>query len=177
MNVLLTMCQVLLAGTMLLAATGKTLQMAQFLSALRLSHVPKSLLIPLAICIPLGEFILSFGLILSPSGLLPVSFMIGIGFLVIFTLWMVFVSMRRLHVKCGCFGTASKSVGVESIARNAFLLMVAFMGFFLALSSQSLLPAPSWWLLLTIVPLWMSLSLLQVFWQAKPALMLGASEH
>src|SRR5216684_2738540 len=71
MPYLLLACQLALAVTLLSAATGKLLNTEQFLNALRLSRIPKTLVTPVAVLVPTLEMCLAVGLILSTPKFLP----------------------------------------------------------------------------------------------------------
>lgn len=176
MAYLLLICQLLLATVMLLAATGKMLNGEQFLTALRVGYVPQSLVIVIAVLTPAMEFCLAVGLVLSPPSLLPISLMVCTAVLVLFTGWMLAVSLRGLRVKCGCFGAGGADVGPSTIGRNIALIIISLGGLLLTLSHQSLLPAPSFWMVITVLSCCMSIMLLRALQQGKGALTLSLTQ-
>ncbi|MHB8597329.1 MAG: MauE/DoxX family redox-associated membrane protein [Ktedonobacteraceae bacterium] len=169
---LLLFCQIVLACTLLIAASGKIFQSNQFLAALRLT-LPEPVIIPLAIVVPTIEIGLSIGLILTFPFLLMDTFVAIIVLLVSFTAWMVFVFSQGLHIQCGCFGTSSATIGSRSILRNMLLLLVAIGGFLLSRNVQSILPQPSIWMSMITISCAMGIMLLRSFQQARPALALS----
>lgn len=173
---LLLACQITLAVILLLAATGKILNSEQFLPALRLSGVPKVLVTPIAILTPALEMCLAFGLVLSSPQLLPLTMAATAGLFGIFTVWMVSIYAHGLRVKCGCFGIANSDIGPHSILRNGILITVSLGGFILALNTQSLLPTPSLWLVITILSSGMCLMLLRAFQGGRFALILSMTK-
>lgn len=177
MNYVLLACQLLLAAILLFAAGGKLLQSEQFLSALRLSHIPRRLLLPLAVCVPSAEAGLSIGLVVGPHSLLPWVFIGALVLLGIFTLWMIFIYTQKLRIKCGCFGTASSYIGPRSIVRNVLLLIVSLGGFLISSRVHNLLLEPSLWMLMSTLSIGMCLLLLQAFRRAKPALLISPREE
>lgn len=177
MPYLLLVCQLLLAAILLFAVGSKLLQSEQFLAALRLSHLPRRLLIPLAVCVTSAEVVVSTGLVLSPRWLLPWFFAGALSLLGSFTLWMIFIYAQKLRIKCGCFGTASGYVGLQSIVRNLLLLIVSLGGFLISFRIHNLLLEPSLWMFMSMLSIEMCLLLLQAFWHAKPALLISLSRQ
>ena len=172
MTYLLFVQQILLAAIFLLAASGKLLKSEQFLSALRLSHIPDWLLSPMIIGIPCVELGLSIGLVMSSYPLLSWFFAGTSGLLGIFTLWMIFISLQKLRIKCGCFGTASSQIGLHSIVRNILLLSVSLWGLFISSRMHHVFLEPSLWMFMLMLSLGICFVLLQAFWSAKPVLLL-----
>lgn len=177
MTYMLLACQLLLAAILLFAVGGKLLQSEQFLSALRLSHIPRWLLLPLAVCVPSAEAGLSIGLVVVPHSLLSWVFVGALALLGIFTLWMIFIYTQKLRIKCGCFGTASGYIGLRSIVRNMLLLIISLGGFLISSRIHNLLLEPSLWMLMSTLSVGMCLLLLQAFWRAKSALLLSPMEE
>ena len=165
-----------LAVVMLLAASGKALQPEQFVAALRLSHIPSVLVIPLAVLVPIIELGLSIGLVLSPPTLLPALLATTLGLLFTFTVWMISVHVRQLHVKCGCFGTASDAVDLRSITRNILLLILAFGALVISLKIHSSLLTPSLWLVIIVLSLALCLIHLLAFQRGRASLILSKAE-
>lgn len=169
---LLLFCQIVLAFTLLIAASGKIFQSNQFLAALRLT-LPEPVVIPLSIVVPVLEIGLSIGLLLTLPLLLMDTFVAIIVLLVGFTAWMSFVFAQGLHIQCGCFGTSSTTIGPRSIFRNILLLLVAVGGFIISRNVQSILPQPSIWMTMITILCAMGIMLLRSFQQARPALALS----
>lgn len=144
MPVVLLLIQVVLAATFVAAAAAKGLRADEFVAALRLSHLPEWTIRPLALLVPALEVALAFWLVLAaPTGLVA-PFVASAGLLAVFTGWMVWVSGRRLRVRCGCFGGDGGEVGPRTLGRNAALLALALVGLLLATREASPLPGPSW---------------------------------
>lgn len=110
----LLICQLALATVLLVAATGKLINSEQLAAALRLSHVPNTLIAPLVVFLPILEMGLAFGLVFNTPSLLPVFLVLTASLLSIFTIWMLIVSLRGLHLRCGCFGPGRSSAGRPS---------------------------------------------------------------
>ncbi len=145
MPYLLLGCQIVLAAILLIAAVGKVRYTQQLVMALQVSAVPQFFVFPLAMIIILLEAELALGLVLSVQGMLPFAF--GGTFLLLgaFTGWLISVYRRQLNVECGCFGASRAKVGKGSIVRNTVLIGISTSGFFLALHTPGILPAPSFW--------------------------------
>ncbi|WP_149404722.1 MauE/DoxX family redox-associated membrane protein [Dictyobacter arantiisoli] len=173
---IVALCQVVLAATLLLAANGKLFRSDQFIDALRLSRLPDTLVSLFSVSIPTVEFFLAIALLLSPFSVLSITFGASCILLIIFTFWMVFVSMRNMHIKCGCFGTASDTVGLRSIVRNAILLGCGLLGLALSLKVSSALPEPSLEMAIIVVSLELCLALFQSFHSARSFLLLSKKD-
>lgn len=169
----LLLCQVVLAATLLFAATGKILRSEQFLAALRLSHLPEGLVVPIAMLTPALEMCLAIALLVNTKGSLSFIMAATAGLWAIFTVWMVVVSARGMRLTCGCFGTGRAEVGIRTIVRNALLIGVSLGGLALALHTRALLPAPSLWMGDAVVTLSLCLILLQALWHGRSGMVLS----
>lgn len=135
--------QIVLAGTFVLAAIGKFLRSDEFVAALRLSHFPELLVRSLLIIVPLLELASAGWLLLARPDAVGIAFVAAFGLLTAFTLWMGSVRMRRLSVRCGCFGPNGGEVGTATIGRNLGLLVLAALGWAGSLQAESALPGLS----------------------------------
>lgn len=176
MAYLLLACQFVLAFILLLAATGKFLNIEQFLAALRLSYMPKTLVIPLAVLTPIVEICLAFGLVFSIPVLLPLIMVATSALLVMFTVWMIIVYARGLRLRCGCFGSGESTIGPHAILRNIFFIALLVVGFVLSMRLQSPLSVPSFWMIVAVSSLGMCLMLLRAFQHGKSALVLSLEQ-
>ncbi len=98
------------------------------------------------------------------------TFLASAGLLAAFTIWMGWISSRRLRVRCGCFGGDGGEVGPRTLLRNAVLLVVAAVGWVLAERVASPLPGPSWEAVATAVALALSIALVQALRMVWPNL-------
>jgi hypothetical protein len=176
MMYLLLICQLILAFVLLLAATGKLLNSAQFVAVLRLSHLPKLFVVPIAVGTPLVEAYLALGLLLSTPHSLPLLMLATVIVFSAFTIWMLTVSLRGLRLRCGCFGAGAARIGPRTILRNIFLMAVSVVGLVLSTHVQSPLPLPSFWMTITVCSCGMCLILLRAFQQGKHALILSLAQ-
>jgi hypothetical protein len=176
MNYILLFCQFALAGTMLLAATGKLLSSEQFLAALRLSALPEALVKPLALLTPLAELVLALGLLLAPARYLSIVMLTTVCLLSMFTIWMIVVYARGLRIQCGCFGSGQTRIGLATLLRNGLLLVLAIGGSQLAYITHSPLPAPSLWMVISVSTAALCLMLLAAFQHSKTALILSIAQ-
>jgi len=164
--------QLALAVVLFLAAVGKALRSAEFLAALRLSHLPEGVVAPLAVAVPLAELGLAAALVLAPARALPVALGGTALLLAAFTLWMTWVRLRGLRVTCGCFGPGGSRIGARTIGRNLGLLALAGVGLSLAARTTSPLPGPSLPMLVAVTSLAMCLALFDGLRAAWPQLAL-----
>ncbi|HEU0114871.1 MAG TPA: MauE/DoxX family redox-associated membrane protein [Thermomicrobiales bacterium] len=170
MSLLLMLGQLVLAGVLIVAATGKLLRSDEFVAALRLSRLPEAAVRVAAVGVPAAETALAFWLVLAPSRQLPHAFSATAALLALFTGWMIWVRARRLFVRCGCFGGGGE-VGAATIVRNLILCGLAVGGAALA-AVRSPLPGFSFEALLTAVPIALVVALLQALWTAWPRLVI-----
>lgn len=170
MSWLLLALQLALAAVLFLAAVGKALRTEEFLSALRLSHLPDGWVAPLGVAVPVVELALAAALLLLPERALPAVLGATILLFVAFTVWMGWVRAKHLRVRCGCFGVGGPEVGPRSIARNAGLVALAVAALILAGRTGSPLPGPSLALLVAVTSLAMCLALLEGLRAAWPQL-------
>ena len=152
--------QVVLSVVLLIAAAEKALRSEEFVTALRLSHVPDSLVPVVAITVPVVEVVLALALLLVADGALPVVLILTLILLTVFTAWMAWVRARRLRVHCGCFGTGSAEVGPRTIVRNLVLLAVAIVALVVAAGTDTVLPGPSFPMLVIVTSVTMGIALL-----------------
>lgn len=167
MNYLLLACQLGLALVLILAATGKLVNSEQFRAALRLSHVPSTLISLISVLIPPAELCLAGALVLGTPRILPAIMISTALLLAAFTAWMYFVYSRGMRVRCGCFGTGGSEVGIRTILRNTLLILMALVGVTLALNTRSPLPALSLWWVMAVVSSSMAVMLIDAVVQSK----------
>lgn len=172
MNYLLLAVQITLSVVLLLAATGKALRSEEFAAALRLSRLPAALIAPVSVGVPTLELGLAFALVFSTPRSLLFAMGMTVALLGVFTAWMGWVLTRRLHLRCGCFGTGSAEIGPYSIVRNGLLLLIAIGGLVLASRTPSSLPGPSVPLAITVTALGMGFVLLLAARAGLPGLFL-----
>lgn len=171
MSWLLLASQIFLSALLFIAATGKLLRHEEFAAALRLSHIPSRLVGTVSFVVPVAEFALALALLLIRTPWLQTVYVATACLLAVFTLWMVWVRLRQLRVRCACFGSG-EPVGGRSIARNLLLVAIAAGGAILAGRTSSLLPAPTVWLAATVLSSSVILALLRGLWDGLPGLVL-----
>ena len=160
--------QFFLTTILFLAAGGKLLQSSKFVLALRLSRIPRWLLFPLVVAVPTIEICLSIGLIITNLFFIKAVIIGIIIILSMFTIWMIKVSIRKIHIKCGCFGTVSDEIGIRSILRNILLLVLSLVVLIISFNVHALLLEPSLWKFISMISLELSLLLFQAFWYIRP---------
>jgi hypothetical protein len=90
---------------------------------------------------------------------------------------MGWVRARRLHVRCGCFGSGGGHVGQRTIGRNLLLLALALGGLVLAAQARSPLPGLSVEMAVTVTSLGACLALLLALRTAWPHLILNFEQY
>lgn len=168
--------QIVLAGTFVLAAIGKLLRSDEFVAALRLSHFPEPLVRSLLFIVPLLEIGAAGWLLLAEPDATSYAFAAAFGLLAAFTLWMGWVRMRRLTVRCGCFGPNGGEVGTATIGRNLGLLVGAGLGWAGSLGAESALPGPSPLMAALALALSLVIALLAALRFAWPHLTISADQ-
>jgi uncharacterized membrane protein YphA (DoxX/SURF4 family) len=167
----LVVIQVVTAATFLVSGVSKLLRPEELSAALRLSHVP-SPIARAALSVPLAEIALCLLLVLLTGSTLAVAFGAALALLVAFTGWMVWILIRGLHVRCGCFGSSGSEVGRKTLLRNGLLIAVAAGGLALAWSSDTALPRFSIWTLATTAAVAFAGAVVVALVRAWPALVL-----
>ena len=171
MQYVLGSIQVVTAATFLVSGVSKVLRPDEFASALRLSHVP-SPLAQAATGVPLVEIALSLLLVLLAGTALTVVFGAAVALLLGFTAWMIWILVRGLRVRCGCFGSSGGEVGRKTLLRNAVLIAIAGAGLALAWSSHTALPSFGIWTLATTSAIGLMGAVVVALVRAWPALVL-----
>lgn len=141
--VALALCQLALAVILLTAAISKILSTQDYLTALRLSRVPKVALLPLASLVIVLELTVSVLLLQGNKTLLLAGFAICTATLSLFAIWAVWMYERGMKIRCGCFGDSATTIGPTLIFRNLALVLLAVFGLTLASRVGSPLPQPS----------------------------------
>ena len=173
--------QIVLAAVLLLAATGKLLNPAEFTAALRLSRLPAVLAHRVTAPIVVVEVALALLLLQARGIVLTLALALTSAVIAVFTGWMLWMLNRGLAVPCGCFGDQGTTVGPRSIMRNLSLLSLAVMTMeFSRGVSHTWVPTPLTPTSVTAAVLATSSSLVYVlaiaFWRARPALVLLKSQ-
>jgi hypothetical protein len=163
--------QVVTAATFLVSGVSKALRPDEFASALRLSHLPGPVA-QAAAGVPLAEVALCLLLVLLGGRALAAAFGAAVALLVGFTAWMVWILVRGLRVRCGCFGSSGSEVGRKTLLRNAALIAIAGGGVALAWSSDTALPGFSIWTLATASAIGLTGAVVVAVVRAWPALVL-----
>jgi hypothetical protein len=145
MSYVLLGCQLILTAVLFIASASKLMYTQQLSTALHASAIPKFWVFPLVVLIIILEVELALSLVLSIQGMLPFAFAGTFLLLGAFTVWLISVYLRQLNVECGCFGASRAKVGKGSLIRNALLMGVSVLGFFLALHTSGILPISSFW--------------------------------
>lgn len=170
MSWLLLALQVILSAALLVAATQKILRTEELFAALRLSHLPEPSIAVIGVAVPALELALALALLLAPARWLPLAFGAVALVLGMYIAWMGWVRMRRMRVRCSCFGPGGEYVGPRTIGRNVMLLALALGGLALAGQTPSPLPGPSLAMVVTVTSLAVYLALLLALRNAWPHL-------
>jgi hypothetical protein len=139
-----------LAVVFLAAAAGKALRREEFEAALRLTGAPFVPTRILGFAVPAAEASVALALLLAHGTALVAVMALAAGVLVSFTAWLVWILARRRHVRCGCFGSSGDVVRPRTVARNGAFLALAGAGLALAAVSETRLPGPSFFEIVTV---------------------------
>jgi methylamine utilization protein MauE len=141
----LTAAQVALALTFVLSAAGKAFNSRQFQDGLASSGIRLTFIRPAAAAVVILEAGLALSLVIAPDDLLGVTLAIAAMTLAIFTAWLIWLYRSHSGLACGCFGSATDTIGIRSMARNIALLTLSLGGLVLSSSgTHTLLPQTSW---------------------------------
>lgn len=140
---ILAAVQVGLAGTFIVAATGKALRSDEVRRVLRISRLPETAVPLVARLVPALEVIIAASLLLATGDFLATAFVGALASLAIFSAWMLSIIMRGVSASCACFGGASANISWKSVLRNALFAGFAAGGAALAHNHGSALPDPS----------------------------------
>lgn len=177
MQWLLAALRIVLASTFLVAGIGKLLQVDDFAAALRLSHIPKSVVGPLTWCVPVLEVTISLSLVWGSARSILAGTLAAAALLVFFSLWIAWVFARGISIRCGCFGASQRSLGLRSLARNLALLSLASLAIWLERANTNwLLSHPTVNAAVVVTSIAMAVSLLVAFRRARPAMVVTPSD-
>jgi hypothetical protein len=139
-----------LAAIFVAAAAGKALRREEFEAALRLTAAPAVATRILGLAVPAAEAGVALALLLAHGTALVVVMALAAALLVAFTAWLVWILLRRAHVRCGCFGSSGNVVRPATVARNGAFLALAGAGLALASVGDTVLPGPSFFEVVTV---------------------------
>ena len=171
MQYALLVIQFATAATFLLAAVGKILRPEELAAALRLSHMPAPLA-RAAAAVPGIEIGMCLLLVLLRGTALAIAFAAAAALLAGFTGWMVWILLRGMRVRCGCFGSSDREVGWRAVGRNGLLIALAGAGAALSGVSETALPSFSVWALATTSAIALTGAVLLALVRALPAMVL-----
>lgn len=168
MSLALAALQAVLAGTLFVAAIGKLLRSEEFMAALRLSHLPEGVVSALAVIVPLLEAGFGAWLLLASPTTISFALVATLGLLILFTGWMAWVRVRRLHVRCGCFGPNGGEVDLATISRNLGLIALTGIAWLFSQSAASALAGPSLWMAFIVAAFALAVAMLSALRFAWP---------
>ncbi len=171
---LLLLSQLTLSAILVIATTGKILNLDEFTAALRLSYMPEWVIKPVGLLIPATEVALAFCLVFATPRSLQTAMALTVGLFALFSIWMLWILASRpkhSRLRCGCFGAGTEVIDGRSLLRNVLLLSWAVCGAFFASSVQSPLPLPSTNMFIVTSSAFTALALLVGLWTAWPNLL------
>ena len=141
----LKLLQLVVAGTLLMAAGGKLVAPGELAGALRASKVlPKSAVRLVASLVVGAEIVLAVAVLALEGTALSAAFA-GVAVLAAsFALWGTSVRARGIKLRCGCFGGASKDVTWGTVLRAVALGAMAVAGLLVSPEGEALLPSNAW---------------------------------
>jgi hypothetical protein len=161
---------------LIVASSGKLMQSRDLLGALEATGLPSPLAKASGVALPVVELTIATALVTLRGQLLTWTFATTIILLASFTAWLAYVVLRKLRIRCGCFGASHHLVSPAAIVRNGILLSAAVLGFLLAMRSSSSLPTMSVWLAMLYVNVGLALALLTALDTVRPHLILSESQ-
>lgn len=141
----LTAGQIVLSLTFALSAAGKAFNSRSFEDGLASAGFPLPLISPATAVIVILEASLSFAIVLTHDNVLGFPLMTASLVLALFTAWLIWLYRSHKGQACGCFGSATDTIGIRSLIRNILLIALS-LGALVAWSSGSstMLPSISW---------------------------------
>jgi hypothetical protein len=127
----LTASQIVLGMTFALSAGGKAFNSRPFEDGLAGAGVRLRLIAPATAAVVGLETSLSFAIVLARDEWLGLTLAIASITLAIFTSWLILLYRSHSGLACGCFGSASDTIGVRSLARNILLMSCSVGGLLL----------------------------------------------
>ena len=177
-EVALGVVQTGLAAVLLVAGAAKLLARKEFRALLRLSRLPTVAAAAIALVVPVAELALGLGLLLARRSDLRLFMLATAALFAIFTIWIAAALARGLKLTCSCFGGYGTGSAVTrlTLVRTTSLGVASLIGFLLAGSSVSALPAASFGLVVAFSSCLLALLLLIELARVRPALLLTETE-
>lgn len=145
---LLAFCRVVMGLVFLVSSIGKARDLDLFRQTIRTFHIlPPALSGVGAIAFICGEFAVVAVIVIGGPLLMP-GFLLAAGLLVLFSIALVSVLLRRIRTSCNCFGTSAKAVSPFDVWRNVGFILCALVGGALTWTkdTQENLSLPGWML-------------------------------
>jgi hypothetical protein len=137
--------QLAVATTLLVAAGGKLVVPGELAGALRASRIFPGRAVPgIGVVVIASEILISIAVLSFQADALSASFGAAAALCSGFVLWGGSVKVRRITLRCACFGGTSTKVTWWTIARAAGLGGLAVMGLFAAIEGVALLEGSAW---------------------------------
>ena len=144
---MLTFCRVVVGLVFAISSISKARDIAQFKQAVsKFDLLPKRLSGLAALLFLCGEFAVVLLMLIGGPLLLP-GFFLAICLLLLFSLVLTSVVIRRIHTSCNCFGASAKPVSSLDVGRNAGFILCALGGCLTLLWAQDTrisLSLPEW---------------------------------
>jgi hypothetical protein len=145
--------QAAVAFVFLSAATAKLFYADRFVGTLRLSGFTHGSARALGVAVPIIELSAACAVIGLRGRGLVIAFLAAAALLTSFTLWIGYMLLKDIRVRCGCFSRQSKPIGWNTVLRNVCLILVAAAGASLSALTHESLPAVSKEFLMTATSL------------------------
>ena len=125
---LLAFCRVALGLVFLVSSLSKVRDLAQFQHTIRAFHLLPPALSGIAAILFLGGEAMVVVLLIIGGPLLLPGFVLGGSLLLVFSLALVSVLVRKIQTPCHCFGTRTKVTSPVDVWRNSAFILCALGG-------------------------------------------------
>lgn len=124
----LTFCRIVIGSVFVVSFLGKIRNVAAFqITIANFRLLPKNLTKGAVVLFLLSEFIVIACMVIGYK-LLSIGFLLATFLLVVFSIALVTVLVRKIQTPCNCFGTSLKVISYYDVARNAGFVAFSFGG-------------------------------------------------
>lgn len=161
---ILAFCRVTIGLVFAWSFVGKIQNIASFVQTInRFNLLPKALHWPVAVMFLGGELAVLGAMILG-GNLLLWGFLLAGLLLIIFSVALIVVLIRKIQTPCNCFGSSQKPASIFDIVRNAALILFSLGSYGLSVAKIESSQVLSWmdWVLIAVVAIVFVMTLVQL---------------